>query len=202
MVLSNPLSGSPPTGRPKYYIKGKPVTVATERVEYLDDQGKLVTESLRDYTKKAIKSRFASLDEFLNVWNATARKQAVLEELANEGLLLEPLHEEVGKDFDPFDLICHVAFDRPPLTRGQRAANVRKMDVFAKYGDKARSVLEALLLKYQDDGVIGLDDMQILKIAPFAGMGTPMELLKPFGGPEGFATAVREMQAALYQLSS
>jgi type I restriction enzyme R subunit len=189
-------------GRPKYYIKGKPVTVATERVEYLDDQGKLVTESLRDYTKKAIRSRFASLDEFLTVWNATARKQAVLDELAAEGLLLEPLLEEVGKDLDPFDLICHVAFDRPPLTRRERAARVRKQDVFAKYGDTARKVLETLLAKYQDEGVTGLDDPRLLTIPPLNTIGTPVELLRTFGGREGFEQAVREMQAALYHLAS
>jgi type I restriction enzyme R subunit len=186
-------------GPRKYYIKGNPVAVASERVQYLDEQGKLVTESLRDYTKNAIRKRFASLDEFLNVWKATARKQAILEELANEGLLLEPLQEEVGKDLDPFDLICHVAFDRPPLTRRDRVTNVRKRDVFAKYGAKARAVLEALLLKYQDEGFTGLDDLGVLKVAPFTTLGTPLELLKTFGGRDGFETAVRELQDALYQ---
>lgn len=202
VVVANPLGTPPPPTRPKYHIKGKPVAVATERVEYLDEQGKLITESLRDFTKKAIRNRFASLDEFLTVWNATARKQAVLEELANEGLFLEHLQDEAGKDLDPFDLICHIAYDRPPLTRKQRAANVRKQDVFAKYGEKARTVLEALLEKYQDEGVTGLDDLRILKVPPFDAMGTPLELLKPFGGREGFELAVRELQAALYQLST
>jgi type I restriction enzyme R subunit len=183
----------------KYYIHGDPVFVVSERVEYLNDQGKLVTESLRDYTKNAIKKRFASLDEFLTVWKATARKQAILEELANEGLLLEPLQEEVGKDMDPFDLICHVAFDRPPLTRRDRANNVRKRDVFAKYGAKARAVLEALLAKYQDEGFTSLDDLGVLKVAPFTTLGTPLELLKTFGGRDGFEAAVRELQTALYQ---
>jgi type I restriction enzyme, R subunit len=201
-VLIDPrlFGGGPPGGgrRSKYYIKGKPVTVATERVEYLDENGKLVTESLRDYTKKAIKNRFASLDEFLTVWNATARKQAVLDELAAEGLLFEPLLDEVGKDLDPFDLICHIAFGQPALSRRERAANVRKRNVFAKYGEKARTVLEALLAKYQDEGVTGLDDPQLLRIPPLSAMGTPIELLKTFGGREGFEQAVREMQAALY----
>jgi type I restriction enzyme R subunit len=187
--------------RSKYYIKGKPVHVATERVEYLDANGKLVTESLRDYTKKAITKRLASLDEFLTVWNATDRKQTVLQQLAEEGLLFEPILEEVGKDLDPFDLIWHVAFDRPPLTRKERAANVRKRDVFAKYGAKARAVLEALLAKYQDEGVTGLDDMKLLTIPPLSAIGTPLELVKTFGGREGFEQAVREMQAALYQLA-
>jgi type I restriction enzyme R subunit len=118
----------------KYYIKGKPVTVLTERVEYLDDSGKLVTESLRDYSRKTIRQHYASLDEFLRRWNAAERKEAVIEELAEEGLLLDPLLEEVGKDLDPFDLICHIAFDQPPLTRRERANNVRQRDVFSQYG--------------------------------------------------------------------
>jgi type I restriction enzyme R subunit len=114
-------------------------------------------------------------------------------------LLIEPLAEEVGKDLDPFDLICHVAFDRPPLTRRERAQNVRKRDVFARYGEKARAVLDALLQKYQDQGLTGLDDPRILKVAPFDTMGTPIELLKTFGGKSGFEKAVHELQSALYQ---
>jgi type I restriction enzyme R subunit len=185
-------------GPRKYHIAGKEVTVLTERVEYLDENGKLVTESLKDYSRKALRQRFASLDEFLTCWNGARRKQAVIEELANEGLLLEPLAEEVGKDFDPFDLICHVAFDRPPLTRRERAAKVRKLDVFAKYGEKARAVLDALLQKYQDEGFTNLADPLVLKVSPFDAMGTIIELLKPFGGKEGFEKAVHDLQAALY----
>ena len=182
----------------KYYIRGKEVRVLAERIEYLDENGKLVTESLRDYSKGALKKRYSSLDDFLKCWNATDRKQAIIEELEREGLLLDPLAEEVGKDFDPFDLICYVAFDQPPLTRRDRAENVRKRDVFTKYGTSARAVLEALLQKYQDEGVTGLDDPRILKIAPFDAMGTPFELLKTFGGREGFEKAVHELQSALY----
>jgi type I restriction enzyme R subunit len=185
--------------RRKYYVVGKPVTVVAERVEYLDENGKLITESLRDYSKKALRRHFASLDAFLKRWNAAERKEAVVEELEDEGLLLEPLAEEVGKDLDPFDLICHVAFDQPPLTRRERADNVRKRDVFTKYGAQARAVLEALLQKYQDEGVAGLDDPRILKVAPFDSMGTPVELLRPFGGRPGFEQAVHELQSVLYE---
>ena len=112
------------------------MTIVAERVEYLDEDGKLVTESLRDYSKKTLRKRFASLDDFLKRWNGAERKQAIIDELTKEGLLLEPLAEEVGKDLDPFDLICHVAFDQPPLTRRERAENVRKRDVFTKYGSQ------------------------------------------------------------------
>ena len=182
----------------KYYIHGRPVSVAAERIEYLDQDGKLVTETLRDYSKKTLRKHYAGLDAFLKRWNDTERKQAIIEELEREGLFLEPLADEVGKNFDPFDLICHVAFDQPPLTRRERVENVRKRDVFTKYGKQARAVLEALLQKYQDEGVTSLDDPQILRLSPFDTMGTPMELLKPFGGRNGFEQAVHELQSALY----
>jgi type I restriction enzyme, R subunit len=188
-----------PEKRGKVYVDGISATIIAERVEYLDDDGKLVTESLRDFSKKALMQRFASLDIFLTRWNATDRKQAIIDELAVEGLPLEPLAEEVGKDLDPFDLICHVAFDRPPLTRRERAENVRKRDVFTRYGPQARAVLEALLQKYQDEGILGLDDLRLLQITPFAEMGTPLQLIKEFGARSDFEQAVHELQAALYQ---
>ena len=151
----------------KYYIKGEPVTVLAERVEYLDANGVLVTESLRDYSRKTIRQHYASLDQFLHSWQAAERKEAIIAELAAEGLLLDPLLEEIGKDLDPFHLICHIAFDQPSLTRRDRVANVRKRDVFTQYGPQARAVLEALLDKYQDEGVVtGLADPRLLQIAP------------------------------------
>jgi type I restriction enzyme, R subunit len=184
----------------KYYIQGKPVRVLTERVEYLDENGKLVTESLRDYSRKTLRKQFTSLDQFLRRWRTAERKEAILAELAEEGLLLEPLMQEVGKDLDPFDLICHIAFDQPPLTRRDRAENVRKRDFFTKYSPQARTVLEALLSKYQDEGVVsGLDDPRILQIAPFNAMGTVPQLIKQFGSRPGYERAVHELQAELYQ---
>jgi type I restriction enzyme R subunit len=187
-------------GPRKFYIKGKPVAVLTERVEYLDENGKLVTESLRDYSRKAIRQHYTSLDQFLRRWKSAERKEAIIEELAEEGLLLDPLLEEVGKDLDAFDLICHIAFDQPPLTRRDRANSVRKLDVFTKYGPQARAVLEALLAKYQDEGMVGgLDNVEILKIPPFNGMGTPLQLIKEFGSKASFENAVHELQSALYQ---
>ena len=135
---------------------------------------KLVTETLRDYSKKSLRKRFASLNDFLTQWNGAERKEAIIEELKNEGILLDPLAEDVGKDLDPFDLICHVAFEQPPLTRCDRVENVRKRDVFTKYGTQARTVLEALLKKYRDEGVTALDDPRILRVAPFDAMVTPV----------------------------
>ncbi|WP_206951966.1 EcoAI/FtnUII family type I restriction enzme subunit R [Trinickia acidisoli] len=184
----------------KFYVHGKPVSVLTERIEYLDEDGKLVTESLRDYSRKAIRKQYTSLEQFLRRWNTAERKEVIMEELAEEGLLLGPLQEEVGKDLDPFDLICHIAFDQPPLTRRERANNVRKRDVFTKYGPQARSILEALLAKYQDEGIVsGLDNARILEIPPFNTMGTPLQLIKQFGSRASFESAVHELQTALYQ---
>jgi len=183
----------------KIYVDGVGATIVAERVEYLDEQGRLVTETLRDFTKKALKKRFASLDDFLKRWKSAERKQAIIEELENEGLSLDPLAEEVGKDLDPFDLICHVAFDQPALTRRDRAENVRKRNVFTKYGPQARAVLEALLQKYQDQGVIDLGDPRILQIPPLDTMGTPIQLIREFGTRADFMFAVQELQSALYQ---
>jgi len=183
----------------KVYVDGVDVRIIAERVEYLDENGKLVTESLRDFTKAALKKRFASLEDFLKRWKVAERKQAIVEELEAEGLPLDPIAEELGKDLDPFDLICHVAFDKKPLTRRERADNVKKRDVFTKHGGQARAVLDALLAKYADEGVLNLDDANVLKIAPFDTMGTVVQLIKAFGDRQGFEQAVHELQSALYQ---
>ena len=198
-IVDVPPDPSPIGGRYKVYVDGVRASIVAERISYVDQYGKLITESLRDFTKKALKKRFASLDDFLRRWKAAERKQAIIDELAAEGLELNAIAKELNKDLDPFDLICHVAFDARPLTRRERAANVKKRDVFHKYGDKARAVLDALLAKYADEGVFNLDDVTVLRIPPLTELGTPVQLLKAFGGREGFVEAVREMQAALYQ---
>jgi type I restriction enzyme R subunit len=186
----------------KVYVDGVGATIIAERVEYLDENGKLVTESLRDFTKKALKKRFASLDDFLKRWKAAERKQAIVEELAAEGLPLDLIAEELGRDFDPFDLICHVAFDRKPLTRRERAENVKKRDVFTKYSGQVRAVLDALLAKYADEGVLNLDDANVLRIPPLSSLGTPVQLIKAFGGKNQFDAAIYQIQAALYAEAS
>ena len=183
----------------KVYVDDVAATIVAERVEYLDENGKLVTESLRDFTKKALRKHFASLDDFLKRWKAAERKQAIIEELEAEGLPLDVIALELGKDLDPFDLICHVAFDAKPLTRRERADNVKKRNVFNKYGDQARAVLDALLAKYADEGVFNLDDITVLRIPPFTQLGTPVQLIEVFGGRAGFIEAVHELQSALYR---
>ena len=193
----------PDTGRArKVYVDGVGATIVAERVEYLDENGKLVTESLRDFTKKALKKHFVSLDDFLKRWKSAERKQAIIEELEAEGLPLDPIAEELGKDLDSFDLICHIAFDAKPLTRKERANNVKKRDVFSKYGDQARAVLDGLLTKYADEGVLNFDDATVLRISPFSELDTPVQLIKAFGGKDGFIEAVHELQSALYSEAS
>ncbi len=194
--ISMPVGGG---GQHKRYIDGVQVTIVAERVQYLDGDGKLITESLHDFTKKALRRRFVSLDDFLKRWQATERKEAIVEELEAEGLTLDLLEEEAGYELDPFDLICHLAFDAKPLTRRERAENVKKRDIFGKYGPQARAVLEALLAKYRDEGMLSLDDPRVLQVPPFTTLGTPVQLIKAFGTRTDFEHAVHTMQSALYQ---
>ena len=183
----------------KIYVDGVAAAIVAERIEYLDERGKLVTESLHDYTRKVLRKSFASLDYFLRRWDAAERKQVVLEEIEAAGLPVDVIVEELGKDLDPFDLVCHVAFGASPLTRRERAENVRKRDVFTKHGGQASAVLGALLDKYADEGVLNLDDANVLKVPPIDRLGTPLELVRAFGGKAGFERAVHDLQSALYK---
>jgi type I restriction enzyme R subunit len=196
-----PAGAQPPEARepaPKYFVDDVEVRVVSERVQYLDADGKLITESLRDYTRKAVRKTYTSLTAFLNAWNDADRKQAIVDELAEHGVFLDELAEQVGRDLDAFDLICHVAFDQPPLTRRERADKVRKRNVFARYGGKARAVLEALLEKYADAGLKSVESLEILKVDPLTAFGTPIEIVKLFGGKQKYQSAVRELETQLY----
>jgi type I restriction enzyme, R subunit len=184
--------------RTKYYVRDVEVNIVAERIQYYGKDGKLITESLNDYTRKAVHNNFATLRDFLNRWTSADRKQAIVEELENEGILLEALANEVGTDFDPFDLVAHVAFGQKPLTRRERAENVKKRNYFAKYEGVARAVLEALLDKYADEGLSNIEDPKVLKIQPFDQYGTPAEIVRVFGGREEYFQAVRELQENLY----
>nr|WP_315859017.1 DEAD/DEAH box helicase family protein [Rhizobium leguminosarum] len=186
----------------KVYVDGVGARVVAERVEYLDANGKLVTESLRDFTKAALLRHFASLDDFLRRWKSEGRKDAIVRELAAEGLPLDVIAKELGVDLDPFDLVCHIAFDRRPLTRQERADNVKKCDAFSRYEGKARAVLDVLLAKYADEGVLTLDDANVLRIPPANTLGTPVELVRAFGGKVAFEQAVHDMQNAIYDDAS
>ncbi|TFW72477.1 restriction endonuclease [Methylotenera oryzisoli] len=186
------------TKRIKYVLGDVTVYVVSERVQYYGPEGKLITESLKDYTRSTVRKDFATLDEFLRSWTSAERKAALIHELEQHGVLLEALAEEVGKDFDAFDLICHVAFDQPPLTRRERAEQVKKRNYFAKYGEQARQVLESLLEKYQDTGIENIEDIKILTLDPFKDMGTASELVSAFGGKPAYIAALQELEQHLY----
>lgn len=197
-----PDGGDGPGPVKRYVVDNVEVKVVAERVQYFDAEGKLITESLKDYTRKALANEFTSLDDFLRRWSQAEKKQAVIDELTEVGVFFDALSDEIGrqsgKTFDPFDLVCHVAFGMPPLSRRERAEQVKKRNYFAKYGDQARQVLDALLDKYADEGIGQIEKTQVLTIAPFSEIGTPMEIIKSFGGPEQYQKAVEELERELY----
>ncbi len=197
-----PGEGPGPGGRTRYVVNNVPIRIIAERVQYYGPDGKLITETLRDYTRQCVLRQFASLDDFLRRWSSAEQKQAIIEELASQGVLWEPLADEVEKKLkkplDPFDLICHVAFDQPPLSRRERAEQVRKCNYFARYEGVARQVLEALLDKYADTGIESIEDIKILQLDPFSQLGAPMELVQAFGDKAHYQQAVHDLEAALY----
>lgn len=188
--------------RDKVYIAGVDVTILNERIQYLNDAGELVTTSLRDYTKQNLLQKFSSLDEFLSRWHQADKKSALIAELREQDVVLEDLQRDVEKDLDLFDLICYVAWGCPPLTRKERAENVRKRDCFAKYGDRAQAVLNALLEKYATDGIENIEEMSVLKLEPLKQLGSPAEILKQFGGKSQYIEVLRELKSELYQLAA
>ena len=192
--------GSGAADGPKKYILGNNVTVsvARERVQYLNADGKLITESLRDYTRINLLKKYDSLDRFLQTWQQADRKAALLQELEGQGVLLDALADEVGKDLDPFDLLLHVAYDQPPLTRRERAQRVKKRNVFTQYGPVARKVLDALLDKYADEGIATIESNEVFKLQPFTDLGSPVELVRSFGGRPQYLSALQALEQALY----
>lgn len=183
----------------KYYVKDVCVKVLSERVQYIGVDGKLITESLIDYSKKNILKQYETLDDFLKNWSAAQRKQAIVDELQEEGVLLDAIREETGKtELDDFDLICHLAYDKAPLTKAERANNVKKRNYLYKYSDLAKQVLEALLNKYADDGIKEIEETKVLQLQEFAKFGSPMKIVKAFGGKEAYQKAVKELEDEIY----
>ena len=198
-VDSNSMDGEEPddTGgdRVKYYVHGVPVTVVSERVEYYSDDGGLVTESLKDYTRRNILGQYDSLDHFLKAWNEEDRKQAIIDALRDEGVFLDALREESGQEqMSDFDLICHIAYDQKPLTRSERANNVKKKGYLYEYNEVARRVLDTLLDKYANSNL----DTHILDLEEFQEFGSPMRIVKAFGGKKKYLEAVHELERELY----
>ena len=188
-------TGEPPK---KYVVNNVAVQIIGERVQFYDNDGSLVTESLKDYTRQHILKDYESLDTFLRKWKGAEKKSLIIDEFKKQGVIFEALEDEVGKDFDAFDLICHIAFDQPALTKKERANNVRKRDYFTKYNAQARQVLDALLDKFADQGIQPIEDVQILKVPPFNQMGSLMEIIQAFGSPEEYTNALKELGNQLY----
>lgn len=192
---------SPGAKRVKYVVDDVPVYIIAERIQYYGKDGKLITESLRDYSKNAIREKYANLDAFLKTWRKSDRKQAILKELEEHGVFFEELAKDVGKDLSAFDLICHVAFDQPPLTRKERANNVRKRNYFTKHGDAARAVLEALLDKFANEDVDDIENIGVLKVQPLTTLGTPIEIIQRFGTKDDYLKAVLDLEDELFTAS-
>lgn len=187
--------------RQKVYVNGVDVSILVNRELYFDHHGNPITISLKDHTKEIIKGHFATLDDFLNKWNKTERKEVIIAELAEQGVMVDELYDAVNREVDLFDLICHVAYDQPPLTRKERANNVKKRNYFAKYGEQARKVLEALLDKYADQGIENLENIQILTVPPLTELGSVTEIIKAFGNRDKYKKAIKELQNELYKIA-
>ncbi len=187
--------------RRKIYVNGVEVSILVSRELYFDQNGKPITTSLKDHTRALVRGKYASLDEFLKKWNSTGRKEAIIAELQEQGILVEALYNAVNQELDLFDLICHVAWDQPPLTRKDRARNVKKRNYFARYGKQARKVLEALLDKYADEGIENIESMEVLKVKPLTDLGSPTEIIKEFGTKENYLLAVNELENELYKIA-
>ena len=192
----------PPGGEPheKYYVDGGEVQIDKEYVSFLDSNGKLIKESYVDYTKKKIRGRYPTLNDFLQKWSEADRKEVIVNELKDYDILIEAIREqnpELAKA-DIFDIICHVAFDQKPITRKERAVKVKKSDYFSQYGEQARQILEMLLDKYADTGILELENIAILSTPQFAIFGKPQKIVKYFGGMDGYMSAVKNMETRLY----
>lgn len=197
--ISAPLPPKPPSvPREKIYVNGVDVSVLTEQEIYFDVQGKIITKNLKDYTKEIVNKNFVSLNDFLSKWNDADKKAAIIKELEEQGILVEALQKAVNKEVDLFDLICHIAFDQPPLTRKERANNVKKRNYFTKYGEQARKILETLLDKYADEGITTIENTEVLSLHPFDEYGTPPEIIRLFGNKESYISAIKELEKELY----
>lgn len=188
----------------KYIVEGESIRITTEIVTVLGEDGKTMrTESVTDFTKKQIRKRYATLGDFIKNWTEAERKKAIVDELKDYSVLVDAVREKnpALANADIFDVICHVAYDQPPLTRRERANNVKKRNYFAKYEGKAREVLEALLEKYADFGILNMEDADILDNAPFNTIGKPQKIIKLFGGYDKFEQALRELESEIYKVA-
>ncbi|MDZ4121934.1 MAG: type I restriction-modification enzyme R subunit C-terminal domain-containing protein, partial [Candidatus Cloacimonadaceae bacterium] len=189
------------THRPKVYVNGIDVSILVSRELYFDHNGKPITISLKDHTKELVQGSYATLKDFLTKWNNTDRKEAIIMELQEQGVMVDELVDSVDKQVDLFDLICHVVYDQPPLTRKERANNVKKRNYFTKYGEQCKIVLDTLLDKYADEGISNIESLDVLKVKPFPELfGTPTEIIKAFGSKKKYLEAIKELENELYKV--
>ncbi len=208
-AAAGPVITERPQARQKYYVDGVEVRILAERVQYLGPDGALKTASFREFSRENLRGQYASLDDFLTRWNAASRKEALLAELLEQGFLLDKLREAANADLDPFDLICAVAFDRPPLTRRQRARSARKSALFDEYGGMARRTLEALLEKYADQGIAAVEEARdenkaagVLQLPPLNAIGRPVQILKAFGSKKKYFEALAALEREIYRVAA
>ncbi|MHB9011840.1 MAG: EcoAI/FtnUII family type I restriction enzme subunit R, partial [Ignavibacteriaceae bacterium] len=187
-----------PKVREKIYVNGVNVSLLNERIQYVGNDGKLITGSLKDYTKSMIQKNYRSLDDFINKWNKTEQKQVLIDELVEKGIIIDNFLDDINKDMDVFDLILHAAYDQPPLSRKERADNVKKRNYFSKYSGKAKNVLESLLDKYADGGIENIEDLTILRLNPFDEIGSPSEIISLFGDKDKYLNAIKELESQIY----
>lgn len=185
--------------REKVYINGVDVTILNERVQIRNSEGKLITTSYKEYSKQKVHEEFSSLDDFLNRWSSSEKKQVIIDELYEKDILFEELKVDIGKDMDIFDLICHIAYDKPPLTRKERANSVQKRDYFNKYEGKAKEILKALLEKYSDEGIETIETIEVLKLPEFSSFGTAIEIVNTFGGRDKYLEAIKDLENEIYK---
>lgn len=202
-IIHEPDPKPRPNPKPIVDKDGCRVEVINKVVSVYDANGKLLrTESITDYTRKNINDTYVNLDDFINHWNAAEKKAEITDLMRESGIDLQALKIERNmEDVDDFDFICHIAYGKKPLTRKERAENVKKRDVFNKYGAEARKVLEALLDKYANDGISQLENRMVLKLDPFRQMGSPANIAKLFGGNKQYFSAVKELENLIYNNS-
>lgn len=186
-------------GLTKITVSGVPVKIIGERVQFIDSSGKLITESLTDFTKRNILGEYATLNEFLNAWNKADRRSAIIDEIIDRGVPLEELREQVGYDVDLFDLVLHIAYDKKPIKRRERVEAVRRSNYLNKYQGRARDIVDALLDKYSDTDINSVEDIEVLKVDPFRQYGAPLEIVSWFGGPDQYRRAVQELEEKIYE---
>jgi type I restriction enzyme R subunit len=184
---------------PVYTISDVPYAVIREQVQYLGTDGKLMTESLQDFTKKNILNHYPTLERFFTAWQQSDRRQAIIDEINKTGIPLEELLEQVGAEFDLFDLIMHVAYDKKMMKKKERAELIRRSNYLNKYSGKAREVVEAIIAKYADGGYQDVENIRLLTIEPFRSIGSDVEIVSWFGGKEGYLKVVDEVLDLAYQ---